>query len=106
MEYRDAPSRVSVVIPAYDAEAFLADCLSSVLAQSHCPAEVIVVDDGSKDGTVNVARSFGDRVTCLCQQNAGPAAVSETGEPWRRAMNGSPSSTQMTCGSPGAWSVN
>jgi glycosyltransferase involved in cell wall biosynthesis len=79
MEYRDAPSRVSVVIPAYNAEAFLPDCLSSVLAQSHCPAEVIVVDDGSKDGTVNVARSFGDRVTCLCQQNAGPAAARNRG---------------------------
>jgi glycosyltransferase involved in cell wall biosynthesis len=79
MKYTDAPARVSVVIAAYNAEAFLADCLSSVLAQSHCPAEVIVVDDGSKDGTGNVARSFGDRVTYLCQQNAGPAAARNRG---------------------------
>ena len=53
---------VSVVIPAYNAEGFLAATIESVLAQTYRPLEVVVVDDGSSDGTVALARSFGDPV--------------------------------------------
>lgn len=71
--------KVAVIVPAYNAEASLGDCLNSVMSQSFFPSQVIVVDDGSKDGTRMVARSFGDRVTCLEQDNQGQGAARNLG---------------------------
>jgi glycosyltransferase involved in cell wall biosynthesis len=68
---------VSVVIPAYNAERFLAETLRSVLAQDYDPIEVIVVDDGSTDATAQIARSHG--VRCLTQPNRGQAAARNAG---------------------------
>jgi glycosyltransferase involved in cell wall biosynthesis len=70
---------VSVVIPAYDAEAYLAATIESVLAQTYRPIEVLVIDDGSHDGTVALARSFGDPVRVIEQANKGPAGARNTG---------------------------
>src|SRR5664280_3075793 len=50
--------RVSVIIPAYNAEAFLARALRSVVAQTFDDYEIVLVDDGSTDGTAEIARSF------------------------------------------------
>jgi len=70
---------ISVVIPAYNAEAFLGRAIDSVLGQTCPPMEVIVVDDGSADGTGDVARQFGDRVRLLHQENAGVSAARNLG---------------------------
>ena len=51
---------VSIVVPAYNAERFLADALHSVCAQSHSAIEVIVCDDASTDATPDIARGTGD----------------------------------------------
>lgn len=56
---------VSVIVPAYNAERTLAGTLDSVAAQTHVPEEVIVVDDGSSDRTVEIARSYVDRLPGL-----------------------------------------
>jgi alpha(1,3/1,4) fucosyltransferase len=57
---------VSIIVPAYNAERFLADALASVCAQSHSAIEVIVCDDASTDATPEIARGTGDnRVRCL-----------------------------------------
>jgi glycosyltransferase involved in cell wall biosynthesis len=65
--------KVSVVIPAWNAERYLGAALASVYAQTvSSPLEVIVVDDGSTDGTANVARAFPVR---LEQQSHGGAAA-------------------------------
>ena len=70
---------VSVIIPAYNAEAFLREAAASVLGQEYRPLEVIVVDDGSTDGTAQVAAGFGEAVRSLRQTNAGPAAARNRG---------------------------
>jgi glycosyltransferase involved in cell wall biosynthesis len=66
---------VSVMIGAYEAERYLGESIQSVFAQTHRPLELIVVDDGSSDGTAEVARSYGDRITFLQQPNAGNGAA-------------------------------
>ena len=53
---------VSILIPAYNAERWIRQCLDSALAQTYPAAEVIVVDDGSSDGTVAAIRQYADRV--------------------------------------------
>ena len=62
---------ISAIIPAFNSEKFLGECIESVLAQTHPVLEILVVDDGSDDETSAVARSFGDRVTLIRQANAG-----------------------------------
>ena len=49
---------VSIVIPAFNAESYLAEAVESALAQTHTLIEVVVVDDGSDDRTPEVIRSF------------------------------------------------
>lgn len=70
---------VSIVIPSYNAERWLAGAIDSALGQTWPSTEVIVVDDGSRDGSVAVARSFGDRVQVLTGPNQGPAAARNRG---------------------------
>lgn len=72
-------SSVSVIIPAYNSEQWIAEAISSALAQRQCNVEVIVVDDGSTDGTREAVLSFGDRVSYITQPNSGPAVARNTG---------------------------
>jgi glycosyltransferase involved in cell wall biosynthesis len=53
---------VSIVIPCYNNEAFVRSAIESVLAQTYLHIETIVIDDGSKDNSLEIIRSFGDRV--------------------------------------------
>ena len=64
---------VSVIIPVYNYERYLAQAIKSVLAQTYRPAEIIVVDDGSTDSTRSVVAHYGNRVHYIYQQNAGAA---------------------------------
>lgn len=68
---------VSIVVPAYNAEKTIARCLQACLAQTHAELEVLVVDDGSTDGTAGIVRSF--PVHYVPQQNRGPAAARNLG---------------------------
>jgi glycosyltransferase involved in cell wall biosynthesis len=69
---------VSVVIPVFNGERFLAAAIQSVLDQTHRPLEAIVVDDGSTDGSAAVARSF-EGVRVIEQEHAGPGAARNRG---------------------------
>lgn len=65
---------VSIIIPAYNAEAFLAETLESALKTAYAPLEVIVADDGSTDKTLDIARHYAardERVRVIAQQNMG-----------------------------------
>lgn len=74
-----AAARVSVVIPAFNAEPYLAEAIQSVLDQGVPGTEVLVVDDGSTDGTAAVAASFGSRITLIRQANTGIGAARNAG---------------------------
>jgi glycosyltransferase involved in cell wall biosynthesis len=65
---------VSVIMPVYNGEQFLAPALDSVFAQDYEPFEVVVCDDGSTDGTAQVLERY-PAVTVVRQQNAGAAAA-------------------------------
>lgn len=56
-----AAPRVSVVLPCYNAAAFVADALESLLAQTYRNFEVLALDDGSTDGTLAIIRAFAER---------------------------------------------
>ena len=58
-------SKVSVIIVTWNSERFIADCLESLVAQTHPPIETIVVDNGSSDRTLDIARSFEPRLAGL-----------------------------------------
>jgi glycosyltransferase involved in cell wall biosynthesis len=70
---------ISCIIPAYNGEAYLSHALDSILAQTHRPLEIIVVDDGSTDATPAIATAYGPQVRYVCQANAGPAAARNLG---------------------------
>jgi glycosyltransferase involved in cell wall biosynthesis len=70
---------VSVVVPAYNAEKSLRRCLESILAQTYRGHQVIVINDGSTDGTEEIALSFGDRIAYLRQENSGETATRNRG---------------------------
>lgn len=72
-------SLVSVVITAYNAEKHIAETLESVLAQTYSPLEVIVVDDGSSDGTANIVKERFSTVRYFYQPNAGQPVARNTG---------------------------
>ena len=71
--------RVSVIVPAYNSEAFLEEAIESVLSQTYADTECVVVDDGSTDGTASKAKGFGSRVTYVYQENAERSAARNTG---------------------------
>ncbi|MFN0094906.1 MAG: glycosyltransferase family 2 protein [Dehalococcoidia bacterium] len=70
-------ARVSVIVPVYNGARYLGEALASVAAQTLPAYEVIVVDDGSTDESLEVARAAG--AVCLSQANAGPSVARNAG---------------------------
>jgi glycosyltransferase involved in cell wall biosynthesis len=70
---------VSAIIPVHNGERYLAEAIESVLSQLDPCLELIVVDDGSTDGSAGVARSFGSRVCYTFQAPAGAGAARNRG---------------------------
>ena len=73
------PYTVSVVIPAYNIEAYIGRAIKSVLAQTHPADEIIVVDDGSTDGTAEQIKKFGDQVHYIFKENGGLSSARNAG---------------------------
>ena len=73
---------VSIITPCYNGEKYVAQTIESVLAQTYGSWEMIVIDDGSKDSSAEIVRSYAEkdaRITLLQQENAGSAAARNNG---------------------------
>ncbi|MBL1211076.1 glycosyltransferase family A protein [Geminocystis sp. GBBB08] len=70
---------ISVIIPVYNGERFLAEAIKSIMKQNYQPLEIIVIDDGSTDKTVNVASRFKDITKYIYQENSGVSRARNTG---------------------------
>ncbi|HMV56151.1 MAG TPA: glycosyltransferase [Nitrospira sp.] len=70
---------VSIVVPAFNAEEFLRETLESALSQSYPHCEIIVVDDGSTDGTNAILTDFEKRIQIVRQKNRGSASARNAG---------------------------
>ena len=70
---------LTVIMPVYNGEAFLAEAIRHVFAQHYHPLEFIVVDDGSTDGTADIAAAFSGDIRSVRQPNQGPAAARNRG---------------------------
>jgi Glycosyl transferase family 2 len=75
-----AVATVTVVVPLYNKESTIGRALTSILAQTVAVTEILVINDGSTDGSCEVVRSFSDgRMRLIDQENAGPAAARNRG---------------------------
>lgn len=70
---------VSVIVPAYNCASFITESIESVLEQEYANKELIVVNDGSTDGTAEAASRFGQHLRLIEQTNRGPAAARNRG---------------------------
>lgn len=72
------PPLISVIIPVYNMEKYLAETINSVLASTLQQFEIVIVDDGSEDGSQEIALSFAQRdkrIRCYTQKNAGASVA-------------------------------
>ncbi len=70
---------ISIVMPAFNASAFIAEGIGSILAQEHRPLEIIVIDDGSADDTAAIVTAFGKLVRFHRQAHAGAPSARNYG---------------------------
>jgi glycosyltransferase involved in cell wall biosynthesis len=77
MTIRD--TKISVIIPTYNCSAYISAAVASVLEQSLPVYELIVIDDGSEDGTRDVLNQFGSRIRYIRQEHAGVSAARNRG---------------------------
>ncbi|AFY59931.1 glycosyltransferase family 2 protein [Synechococcus sp. PCC 6312] len=72
--------KVSVIVPVYQVEAYIADTIGSILGQTFTDFELLIVDDGGPDRSIEICRSFTDpRIKIISQANRGLAGARNTG---------------------------
>lgn len=74
--------KILAIVPVYNAENYVNRCIESVLAQTYNNWQMILVDDGSKDNSLEICQKYAgidDRISVIHQENAGPGAARNTG---------------------------
>jgi glycosyltransferase involved in cell wall biosynthesis len=71
--------KLSVIVPVYNGAEFLAEAIASIRTQNYSPLEIIIVDDGSTDGTASLIQSLGNDMRIFHQANSGPSAARNRG---------------------------
>jgi len=66
---------VSIILPAYNEENHIAECIESLLNQSYENIEIFIVDDESKDNTAEIVKKYEPKIILLSQKHSGPAAA-------------------------------
>lgn len=79
MQREQSGPMVTIVIPVYNGESFIHECVSSALDQTYARTEVLVVDDGSSDSTPDILKTFGDRIRVVRKRNGGTASALNQG---------------------------
>jgi glycosyltransferase involved in cell wall biosynthesis len=74
-----SPHLVSVIIPVYNGEKYIRCAIDSVLKQDYQSIEIVVIDDGSSDSTLQILNEYGDKVSIYQQPNKGSAAARNLG---------------------------
>ena len=70
---------LSIIVPVYNVEAYLGDCLDSILAQTFTDFEVLLIDDGSTDGSATLCDEYAARdrhIRCCHKENGGHMSAS------------------------------
>ena len=70
---------VSIIIPVYNSEMYLEECLNSVLNQTYKNIEIIVIDDGSTDSSMEILKIFSNKINIISQKNSGLASALNNG---------------------------
>lgn len=76
---KDITCKVSIVIPVYNADQYLAQCVESLLGQNYENLEIIAVNDGSTDNSHDILEQYGSRLKVIYQENQGQAAALNRG---------------------------
>lgn len=71
--------KVSIIIPVYNYQQYIRECVDSCLAQTYPSLEIIVVDDGSTDNTPAILEEYGSKITYIRQENSGAAVALNKG---------------------------
>ena len=72
----------SIIVPVYNVEDYLKECIDSILAQEHCEMEILLVDDGSTDSSGAICDQYAkkdDRITVMHKKNGGPSEARNAG---------------------------
>ena len=71
--------KVSIIIPVYNGEKYIKEAIESALNQTYTNIEIIVVNDGSKDNTDEICKSYGNKIKYIKKENGGVATALNTG---------------------------
>ena len=80
-EWQETPL-VSIIVPVYQVEAYISECVESLLAQTYTNLEILLVDDGSTDSSGEICDEYAvkdDRVRVVHQRNQGPSVARNSG---------------------------
>ena len=71
--------KISIIIPVYNAEKYLEECIRSAIEQSYRDIEVIAVDDGSTDNSLEILEKYSSKIRIIKKKNGGTATALNTG---------------------------